>query len=71
MIGEASIAFLSIYLCQLLKRNKKFLKSSSGLEFAASSTAHELITPISASSFSGPPCAKRDFVYAGIYNDKE
>lgn len=67
MIGEASIAFLSIYLCQLLKRNKKFHKSSSGLEFAASSTAHELITPISASSFSGPPCAKRDFVYAGIW----
>lgn len=71
IIRKASVAFLSIYLCQLLIRNKTFLKSSSSLEFAASSTTHELITPISASSFCGTPCAKRDFVYAGIYNDKQ
>lgn len=71
IIRKASVAFLSIYLCKLLIRNKTFLKSSSSLEFAASSTTHELITPISASSFCGTPCAKRDFVYAGIYNDKQ
>lgn len=45
---------------------KEQFKNISSLEFAASSTTHELITPISASSFSGAPCAKRDFVYAGI-----
>lgn len=71
IIRKASVAFLSIYLCQLLIRNKTFFKSSSSLEFAASSTTHELIAPISASSFCGTPCAKRDFVYAGIYNDKQ
>lgn len=46
---------------------KEQFKNISSLEFAASSTTHELITPISASSFSGAPCAKRDFVYAGIW----
>lgn len=60
-----SLDCFSQYIFMPIVRKEQF-KNISSLEFAASSTTHELITPISASSFSGAPCAKRDFVYAGI-----